>query len=364
MRAAVCRGFGEPLEIENVELGAPRTGEVEIEISACAVCHSDIHYIDGAWGGDLPAVFGHEAAGWVRSLGRGVAGLAVGDQVLVTLIRSCGCCRCCASGFPANCEVPREPVERSPLRDMNGEPILQGLQSAAFAERVVVGASQVQKLPDDIALDVACLLACGVITGFGAVINTAGVKPGSDVVVIGAGGVGLNSIQGAAIAGAARIIAVDLLPEKLAGAREFGATHVVTATDEDAHRQVRRLTGGRGADYVFVTVGSAAAYGQAPRFLAPKGELVAVGMTASDAVAEWSPLIYAFQGQSIRGSCMGDTVLPRDIPYLVELYRQGRLRLDELVSNRFPFERINDAIADARSGMSRRNVILFDGAGQ
>ena len=363
MRAAVCRAFGEPLEIEDVELSAPRPGQVEVEISACAVCHSDIHYMDGAWGGDLPAVYGHEAAGWVRSLGQGVAGLAEGDPALVTLIRSCGSCPCCSSGFPANCEVPREPLERSPLRDMTGKPIQQGLQAGAFAERVVVDASQVQRLPGDIALDVACLLACGVITGFGAAINTARVKPGSDVVVIGAGGVGLNSIQGAAIAGAARIVAVDMLPEKLEGAREFGATHVVNATDGDAHRQVRKLTGGRGADYVFVTVGAAAAYGQAPRFLAPKGELVAVGMTESDVVAEWSPLIYAFQGQSIRGSCMGDTVLPRDIPYLVELYRQGRLRLDELVSNRFPLERINEAIADARSGRSRRNVIVFDGAG-
>ncbi len=362
MRAAVCREFGGPLEIENVELRAPRPGEVEVEISACAVCHSDIHYIDGAWGGDLPAVYGHEAAGWVRSLGQGVAGLGAGDPVLVTLIRSCGSCRCCSSGFPANCEVPREPVQKSPLRDWSGEPIAHGLQAAAFAERVVVDASQVQKLPNDIELDVACLLACGVITGFGAVTNTARIKTGSDVVVIGAGGVGLNSIQGAAIAGAARIVAVDLLPEKLSGAREFGATHVVSASDEDAHRQVRKLTGGRGADYVFVTVGAGAAYGHAPRFLAPKGELVAVGMPASDVVSEWSPLIYAFEGQSIRGSCMGDTVLPRDIPYLVELYRQGRLRLDELVSNRFPFERINDAIADTRSGRSRRNVILFGGA--
>ena len=132
MRAAVCRAFGEPLEIEDVELSAPRPGQVEVEISACAVCHSDIHYMDGAWGGDLPAVYGHEAAGWVRSLGQGVAGLAEGDPALVTLIRSCGSCPCCSSGFPANCEVPREPLERSPLRDMTGKPIQQGLQAGGL----------------------------------------------------------------------------------------------------------------------------------------------------------------------------------------------------------------------------------------
>ncbi|MDE2911416.1 MAG: zinc-binding dehydrogenase [Paracoccaceae bacterium] len=363
MKAAVCREFGKDLDIVDVDLRPPGRGEVEVEIAACAICHSDIHYIDGAWGGHLPAVYGHEAAGHVRATGPGVAGFVVGDPVLVTLIRSCGSCRSCQCGSPATCEASFDKVNSSPirLRDPASTPLEQGLCTAAFAERAVVDQSQIQAIPDAIALDVACLLSCGVITGVGAAVNTAGIRAGTNVVVVGAGGVGLNSIQGARVAGAARVIAVDVLDEKLDGAREFGATHGVRGDDKDVHRQIRRLTDGRGADTVLVTVGAAAAYERAPRFLAPGGELVAVGMPASDALARWSPMVFAFFGQSIRGSAMGDTVLSRDIPWLLDLYRQGRVKLDELVTGRYPLERINDAIADTRAGRSRRNVIVMKG---
>ena len=361
VKAAVCRAFGAPVEIADVVLRPPGPGEIEVGIAACAVCHSDIHGMDGAWGGYLPAVYGHEAAGRVTAAGAGVADLEPGDPVLVTPIRACGNCPSCVSGHPATCETPHDRVGNSPLRDRDGTPVEQGIAAAAFAERVVVDRSQVQKIPAGIGMDAACLLSCGVITGFGAVTNTAGVKPGSDVVVVGAGGVGLNSIQGAAIAGAARVIAVDAVPEKLDGAREFGATHTVLATDDDADLKIRELTGGRGADTVLVTVGAADAYRNAPRFLAPRGQLIAVGMPPSDAWAEWSPADFSYLGQEIRGSCLGDTVLSRDIPALVALYRQGRLKLDELVTGRYPLSRINDAIEDTRSGRSRRNVILFDG---
>ena len=364
MKAAVCRAFGAPLEIADIELRPPGPGEIEVGIAACAVCHSDIHAIDGAWGGYLPAVFGHEAAGHVTAVGAGVTDIAHGDPVLVTPIRACGACPSCAGGHPATCETPHDRVQGSPLKDRDGTPVEQGISAAAFAERTVVDRSQVQKIPSGICMDAASLLSCGVITGFGAVTNTAGVQPGSNVVVVGAGGVGLNSIQGAAIAGAARVIAVDTVPEKLNGAREFGATHTASATDDDAELQVRNLTAGRGADTVFVTVGAAGAYRKAPRFLAPRGQLIAVGMPPSDALAEWSPADFSYLGQGIRGSCLGDTVLSRDIPRLVELYRQGRLKLDELVTGRYPLARINDAIDDTRSGKSRRNVILFDGNGR
>ena len=364
MRAAVCRSFGAPLEIADIDLRPPGPGEVEVAIAACAVCLSDIHGMDGAWGGHLPAVYGHEAAGHVTAAGAGVTGIATGDPVLVTPIRACGTCPSCAGGHPATCETPHDRVQGSPLRDRDGTPVEQGISAAAFAERVVVDRSQVQKIPADIGMDAACLLSCGVITGFGAVANTAGVKPGSDVAVVGAGGVGLNCIQGAAIAGAARVIAVDPVPEKLDAAREFGATDAVLATDNDVELQIMRLTGGRGADTVLVTVGAAGAYRTAPRFLAPRGQLIAVGMPPSDAWAEWSPADFSYYGQGIRGSCLGDTVLSRDIPYLVELYRQGRLKLDELVTGRYPLERINDAIGDTRAGRSRRNVILFGGNGR
>ena len=364
MKAAVCRAFGARLEIADIDLRPPGPGEVEVGIAACAVCHSDIHGMDGAWGGYLPAVYGHEAAGHVTAVGDGIADIAKGDAVLVTPIRACGTCPSCAGGHPATCETPYDRVQGSPLKDRDGTPIEQGISAAAFAERAVVDRSQVQKIPSDVGMDAACLLSCGVITGFGAVTNTAGVKPGSDVVVVGAGGVGLNSIQGAAVAGAARVIAVDTVPEKLDGAREFGATDVVLATGDDAGLQVKRLTGGRGADTVLVTVGAAEAYRSAPRFLAPRGQLIAVGMPPSDVGAEWLPADFSYFGQGIRGSCLGDTVLSRDIPALVELYRQGRLMLDELVTGRYPLERINDAIDDTRSGKSRRNVIVFDGIGR
>ncbi len=364
MRAAVCRSFGAPLEIADIEIRPPGPGEVEVAIAACAVCHSDIHAMDGAWGGYLPAVYGHEAAGHVTAIGAGVAGIATGDPVLVTPIRACGACPSCAGGHPATCETPYDRVGGSPLRDRDGTPVEQGISAAAFAERVVVDRSQVQIIPAGIGMDAACLLSCGVITGVGAVANTAGVKPGSDVVVIGAGGVGLNCIQGAAIAGAARVIAVDPVPEKLDAAREFGATDAVPATDNDVELQIKRLTGGRGADTVLVTVGAAEAYRTAPRFLAPRGQLIAVGMPPSDARAEWPPADFSYYGQGIRGSCLGDTVLSRDIPYLVELYRQGRLKLDELVTGRYPLARIDDAIGDTRAGRSRRNVILFEGNGR
>ena len=361
MKAAVCREFGKPLEIIDVDLRPPGPGEVEVNIAACAICHTDILYIDGAWGGELPAIYGHEASGHVKALGPGVTGIAVGDSVLVTLIRACGSCRSCSDGNPVTCETPFDRVKASPLRMRDSErtPIEQGVSTAAFAERVVVDQSQVQKIPSDIKMNVACLLSCGVITGFGAATKTAKVRPGSSVVVIGAGGVGLNCIQGARVAGAARVIAVDVIPEKLEAAREFGATDTVLADNRNAHREVRRLNGGKGADYAFVTVGAGGVYEHAPKFLGTRGELIAVGMPASEDLAKWSPLILAFLGQSIRGSRMGDAVLSRDIPWLIDLYRQGRVKLDELVSNRYPLERINEAVADTRAGTARRNVVVF-----
>ncbi len=237
IRAAVCHEFGAPLRIEEVDLRPPQGREIEIEIGAVAICHSDISLADGGWGGTLPAIFGHEAAGRVTALGAPSPTLAVGDSVIVTLIRSCGGCRSCAVGRPVLCEAP--PEIAGPLAAPDGSAIRQGLACGAFAERVVVDRSQVVPIPSEIPLEAACLLSCGVITGVGAVVNTAGVRPGQDVVVIGAGGVGLNAIQGARIAGARRIIAVDRLEEKLAVAREFGATEGVLA-DEAPWKAVAR----------------------------------------------------------------------------------------------------------------------------
>jgi len=359
MKAAVCHEFSQPLVVEEVTLRAPLPGEVEVTIKACAICHSDISYAEGAWRGTLPAVFGHEAAGYVSALGAGVGGFQVGDSVLVTLIHACGQCVSCRQGHPTRCETPLK-RDHGPLKTADGGSLGQGLNTGAFAEKVVVDQSQIVEIPQDLPMDAACLLSCGVITGVGAVVNTAGVGAGSSVVVIGAGGVGLNAIQGAAICGASTIIAVDLSQEKLDAATEFGATHGILATNTKPHRQVRKLTGGRGADYVFVTVGAAEAYQTAPQYLNVGGKMVMVGMPPLGVTATYEPVLMALASKSMIGSYMGDTVLGRDIPYLIDLYKQGRLKLDELITRRYRIEEINEAIADTVAGNARRNVIVFD----
>lgn len=356
IRAAVCRAFGEPLSIETVNLAAPQGREVEVTLDACAICHSDITYASGAWGGDLPAVYGHEAAGHVSALGPDAKGVQMGDRVLVTLIRSCGTCASCASAHPAIC---MEAEASAPLTTAEGAPVMQAMHCGAFAEKVVVDPSQIAPVPDAMPLDAASLLSCGVITGVGAVVNAAKVLPGQDVVVIGAGGVGLNAIQGAKLAGARRIVAVDMTEAKLDDARAFGATDGILASEAKPW-SILRAEIGRLADAVFVTVGVTAIYEHAPRYLAPGGKLVMVGMPPSGETAQYAPDILASLGQSLIGTKMGDTVLSRDIPWLADLYLQGRLKLDELISNRWSLDQINEAIADTKSGGARRNVIIFD----
>lgn len=357
IKAAVCHAFGDPLRIEEVELRAPKEGEVEVTLEAVAICHSDITYASGAWGGSLPAVYGHESAGRITAVGPGVRGLSPGDPVVATLIRACGACPSCAGGKPVICETGYD-GDHGPLTMPDGGTLHQAMASGAFAERIVVDQSQVVKLPQDIAMDAACLLACGVITGIGAVVNAAGLRAGQDCVVIGAGGVGLNAIQGARIAGARRIVAVDMSPEKLEVAREFGATDGVLATDP-APWQAARAALGRGADTVFVTVGAAGAYDSAPNYLAKGGKVVMVGMPASGAFSSYEAGNIAAAGQVMVGSKMGDAVISRDIPWMVDLYRQKRLKLDELISGRWSLSQINEAIADTKAGGARRNVIVF-----
>jgi Zn-dependent alcohol dehydrogenase len=359
MKAAVCYEFGKPLVIEEIEIASPQAGEVKVKLAACAICHSDILYMDGAWGGVLPAVYGHEAAGVVEELGPGIKGLEPGDHVVVSLIRSCGCCHFCSQGQPVMCETTFHLDEDGPLRSKDGEAIHQGLRTGAFAEHVVVDASQVVRIPKELPLDSASLLACGVITGLGAVVNTAEVRPGSNVVVIGTGGVGLNSVQGAALSGAKAIIAFDLSDDKLGASKDFGATHTVNPAKEDAKQAVRAHTEGRGADYVFVTVGAKAAIEQGFGLLCRGGSLVIVGMPASGVTTEFDPTEFASDSQRVLGSKMGSTRLQVDVPKLVELYGQGRLKLDELISGRYPLQEINEAVASVKRGEALRNVIMF-----
>lgn len=359
MKAAVCRAFGEPLIIEDIELAKPGPAEIRVRIAACAICHSDIHYADGAWGGDLPAVYGHEAAGIVDEVGPGVDTQQRGDHVVVTLIRSCGHCHYCSRGQPYVCETRTRLDETSPLTSADGAPVVHGLRTGAFAEYAVVHESQAVTIPNEVPLDSASLLACGVITGLGAVVNTAGVRPGSNVAVVGAGGVGLNSIQGAAIAGAQRIVAVDIVPSKLEAALQFGATHAVDGSDPNAAREVRAIAERRGMDYVFVTVGAKPAIEQALRMIGSTGTVVVVGIPEAGLTAEFEPARFASIGQNILGSKMGSTSLRKDIPWLVSLYQQGRLKLDELITGRYPLNRINEAITSVKSGEALRNVIVF-----
>ena len=359
MKAAVCRTFGEALTIEDITLDPPREGEVQVKLGACAICHSDILYMDGAWGGALPAIYGHEAAGVVEAVGPGVSRAKPGDRVLVTLLRSCGECLHCGQGELSLCDASFPIGEDGRLHTPDGAPVEQGLRTGAFAEQVVVEQSQVMPIPADMPLDVASLLSCGVITGFGAVTNSARMPVGSSAVVIGTGGVGLNSVQGAALSGAGAVIALDLSDDKLETAKDFGATHRINPGREDAAAAVRALTDGRGADYVFVTVGAKTAIEQGLALTRRGGTLVIVGMTAEGVTWDISPLAIADGAQRIIGSKMGSTRLTVDIPPLIALYQQGRLKLDSLISGRYRLDEINEAIDSARRGEALRNVIVF-----
>ncbi|WP_299563921.1 alcohol dehydrogenase catalytic domain-containing protein [uncultured Sulfitobacter sp.] len=358
IKAAVCHEFGAPLKIEEIALRPPESGEVEVRLDAVAICHSDISFAEGAWGGSLPAVYGHEAAGVVAAVGNGVKGVSVGDSVVVTLIRSCGTCASCASGAPTLCTTPYD-GDQGPIKTADGGRLHQAMACGAFAEAVVVDQRQIVKISPDVPKDSAALIACGVITGVGAVVNAAGLKAGQDVVVIGAGGVGLNAIQGARIAGARRIVAVDMSEEKLAIAKEFGATDGVLATGAKPWSDAKKRMG-RGADAVIVTVGAIPAYDTAPRYLAYGGKVVMVGMPHSGATSTYEPVVMAAVGQGMVGSKMGDVVIQRDIPWMEDLYTQGRLKLDELISGRWSLDQINEAIADTKTGAARRNVIMLN----
>lgn len=361
MKAAVCYEFGQPLVVEEIEIDPPKAGEVKVRMVAVAICHSDIHILKGEWGGKVPMVAGHEAAGIIEEVGPDVTRVKPGDPVVVSLLRSCGRCFYCATGAPHICEGDFALNSETRLHTLRGEPIAQAIRTAAFAEYVVVDQSQVVVVPSDMPLDRAALLACGVITGLGAVVNTAKVEPNSSVVVIGTGGVGLNAIQGAVLAGAYPIIAVDLLDNKLEAARAFGATHVINATQvESPQVAIKALTLGRGADYVFVTVGSPKAVSQGFNMIRREGTVVVVGIPEVDATVSLPVADFIFGGpRRIIGSSMGSTRLSVDVPRLVALYQHGRLKLDELITARYPLEQINEAIAAVERGQALRNVIVF-----
>jgi Zn-dependent alcohol dehydrogenase len=359
MKAAVCRAFNEPLVIEELTIEEPQAGELLVDVKACAICHSDITYMEGGWGGDLPALYGHEAAGIVKAVGPETPGVQVGDHVVVTLIRACGQCFYCSRGDRVMCEATLPLSARTPIRDASGASVAQMMNVGSFADQVLVHHSQIAVMPKDVDFAVASLLGCGVITGVGAAINTTHIAPGSSAVVIGTGGVGLNVIQGAALSGANPLIAIDVNDSKLEASRAFGATHVINSTTQDAAAEVKALTNGRMADHVFVSVGIGPAIEQGLGLMGKGAETVIVGMPPSGVTTTFDPSWLASDSQRIIGSKMGSAQTPMDIPQLVGLYRAGRLKLDELITGTYPLEEINEAVASVKRGEALRNVVVF-----
>ena len=359
MLAAVCYAFGEPLVVEEVVLDPPKVGEVKVRMVATAICHSDIHLLRGEWGGQLPVIAGHESAGIVVEVGPGVTMVAPGDHVVVSLLRSCGRCKMCVRGNPHLCSGTFALNTETRLHTREGQPVTQGIRTAGFAEYTVVDQSQLVKVPEAMSLETASLLACGVITGLGAVVKRAAVPAGSSVVVIGTGGVGLNAVQGAKLAGAHPIIAVDLLDSKLEDAQEFGATHAINGAREDVKARIGELTEGAMADYAFVTVGSAKAAEQAYSLVGTRGHIVFVGIPDFAATIPLPVGLTILSEKTVTGSFMGSVQLSEDVPMLVDLYVNDKLKLDELITARYPLSQINEAIASTEAGAALRNVIVF-----
>jgi S-(hydroxymethyl)glutathione dehydrogenase / alcohol dehydrogenase len=372
-RAAILKEMGKPLVIEEVTLDQALRGEVKIRIAATGICHSDIHSFKGEHGlPQLPAVGGHEVAGYVDELGEGVTSVKVGDPVVVSLEPAgCGQCYYCVQGFPGACEKKR-PIRppgnkfkgiSAPGRYLNkqGQRLTQlGGSVAGFVEYTVAAENRLIKMPADMPLAQASLLACGVITGFCSVTNAAQVKPLSSVVVMGAGGVGLNAIQGAALSGAYPIIAVDVLENKLEAAKKFGATHTINITKEsDPVEAAYKLTSGRGANYVFVTVGGKVPLRQGFRMSGFRGVTVIIGHSGEDTLADFEPTDFIGGQRMLMGSGAMAARAMVDIPYLVSLYQQKRFKLDELVTGRYPLDQINEAIEETERGGALRNVIVF-----
>ncbi|SNX61975.1 S-(hydroxymethyl)glutathione dehydrogenase/alcohol dehydrogenase [Streptomyces sp. TLI_55] len=336
--------------VADLEVREPGPGEVVVAIAAAGLCHSDLSVVDGTIPFPVPVVLGHEGAGVVAAVGAGVTHVAAGDHVALSTLANCGTCPECDRGRPTMCRQaigrPGQPFARG------GRPVFQFASNSAFAERTVVKAVQVVRIPQDIPLTSAALIGCGVLTGVGAVLNRAKVDRGDSVVVIGTGGIGLNVLQGARIAGALRIVAVDANPAKEAVARQFGATDFLTSTEG-----VRELLP-TGADHVFECVGRVELVRQAVDLLDRHGQAVLLGTPPAGAEASFV-VASMFLDKSILGCRYGSSRPQRDIPLYAELYRQGRLLLDELVTQTYPVEEFERAVVDAEAGKVARGVLTF-----
>ena len=360
MKAAIMHGVHQPLTIEQVEIDEPGDHEILVRTSASGVCHSDLHYIEDLMPMRTPAILGHEAAGVVEAVGSKVTYVQAGDHVIACGSAFCGECHECLTGHPNRCmDKPFRTLDDPPRITLNGERVHNSVSNiASFAEWMLLSERGVVKVRDDMPLDVASLVGCGVITGVGAVLNAAQVKPGSSVAVFGVGGVGLSAVQGAYLSGARQIIAVDLLEAKLGTAREFGATHGVNASEEDPVAAVQRLSGG-GVDYSFEAIGNANVALQCVQSLGLGGTATIIGVIpASETIALGGR---ALAGEkTIRATTMGSNKFRVDMPKLIELYMQGRLKLDEMITRRGELEEINEMFEAMNKGEVARQVIVFE----
>ncbi|MGE5595382.1 MAG: Zn-dependent alcohol dehydrogenase [Hyphomicrobiales bacterium] len=357
MKAAVFHSPQQPLTIEQVEIDKPMSHEIVVRTVASGVCHSDLHFVDGFYPYPAPAILGHEAAGIVEEVGDQVTYVKPGDHVIACLSVFCGKCEQCLSGRPNLCQSPetRRGMGDKPKFTWNGNPVHQFLNISSYAEHMLLHENAVVKIREDMPLDRAALIGCGVMTGVGAVLNTAKIEPGSSVAVFGAGGVGLAAIQGARIGGARQIIAVDMVESKLAKAKELGATHVVDASSGDPVQKIMEITDG-GAEYTFEAIGNKRAAEQAFESLARGGTATIIGMIPVGQKIELDGPAFLSE-KKIQGSTMGSNRFRKDMPRYVDFYLQGRLKLDEMITRTGGLEDVNEAFRAMKAGEVARTVL-------
>ncbi|WP_159911181.1 zinc-dependent alcohol dehydrogenase family protein [Pantoea sp. 18069] len=354
-----------PLEIREVDLAPPGAGEVLVKVVAAGICHSDLSIINGDRPRDTPIVLGHEAAGIIQGLGEGVTDLAIGDHVVLLFVPGCGSCLPCAEGRPVLCEPAAQAGVAGTLLSgarrlsQDGQSIAHFMGVSAFAEHAVLSRRGVHKIDKSVPLELAALFGCAVMTGVGAVANTARVGPGQTVAVVGLGGVGLSSVMGAAAAGAARVVAVDLNADKLAMARECGATDTVNASDADAVQQVRDLTGG-GVDHAFEMVGSAKALEMAYRITRRGGQTVTAGLPAHAQAISLPVWHLVAEERTLKGSYMGSCIPRRDIGRYLALHAAGKLPVDKLVTGYLTLDQINEGFDRLARGEAIRQIIRME----
>lgn len=360
MKAAVLREARKPLQIEEVQISKPGPHEVLVRTAAAGLCHSDLHFIEGTYPFPLPAVLGHESAGVVEAVGSEVRTVKPGDHVITCLSAFCGHCEHCLTGHMSRCQSPetKRGADEEPRLSQESKPLPQFLNLSSFAEMMLVHEHALVAVRKDMPLDRAALIGCSVMTGFGAVSHTAAVKAGETVAVIGCGGVGLSIINAAAIVGASRIIAVDMVASKSNLAKDFGATDFIDASDGDAVAKVLEMTKG-GVHHAFEAIGLGKTAEQAFNMVARGGTATVVGMIPPGQTVNLMGA--AFLGEKkIQGSIMGSNRFPVDMPRLVDFYLAGKLKLDELISQRIKLEQVNEGFEEMKTGQLARSVIIFD----